>query len=80
MSRRELETADASASRLDALKGLAESRGLPLHVVLRHASNNTLVCAVEHRSAERRAADKLDVEDKIIALDRRRRRAELRGD
>jgi hypothetical protein len=73
MNHRELETADHGASRSSALRGLAESRGLPLHVVQRHARNNTLVCVVEHRSAERRAEDKLAVEDKIIALHRRRR-------
>lgn len=69
---RELETA-TGGGRLAALRGLAKSRGLPLSVVVQHADNNTLRCVVEHRSMERRVADKLDVIDKLIALERKRR-------
>jgi hypothetical protein len=48
--------------------------------VLQHAQNDTLRCVVEHRSVERRVADKLATIDKLIALHRKRRLAEIRGD
>jgi hypothetical protein len=48
-------------------------------VVMQHPQNDTLRCVVEHRSVERRVADKLATIDKLIALHRKRRVAEIRG-
>ena len=75
MSRRELETA-TGGGRLAALRSLAKSRGIPLSTVVQHADNETLRCVVEHPSVD----DKFDVIDKLIALQRKRRLAEIRGD
>jgi hypothetical protein len=77
---REIEYAVGGISRPAALRSLARSRGLPVSVVARHAQNETLRCVVEHRSAERRAEDKLAAVDMLIALHRRRRLAEIRED
>jgi hypothetical protein len=41
--------------------------------VVQHADNGTLAVVVEHRSVERLVADKLDVIDRLIALDQKRR-------
>ena len=76
---RELECA-VGGVRVAALRSRARSRGLPISVVLQHAQNDTLRCVVEHRSVERRVADKLATIDKLIALHRKRRLAEIRGD
>jgi hypothetical protein len=77
---REIEYAVGGIGRPAALRSLARSRGLPVSVVAQHAQNETLRCVVEHRSAERRAEDKFDAIDKLIALHWRRRLAEIRED